>query len=112
MSGVVVHLAEGDPQRQSAVLRNLVNLRADLGPNVALELVALGAGVGLLTGESGLAAGVAQVVAIGVTPVACLNTLASRALTPERLLPRVGTVPSGFGHLARRQLDGWAYVRP
>lgn len=112
MSGVVVHLVESDPDRQSAVQRNVMNLRADLGPQVTIELVAHGPGVELMTGESGLAGGIAHLVAIGVTPLACLNTLASRALTPEALLPGVGVVPSGIGHLARRQLDGWAYVRP
>lgn len=112
MSGVVVHLAEGDPGRQSAVLRNVMNLRADLEPMVSIELIAHGPGVELMTGESGLADGVAQLVSIGVTPLACLNTLASRGLTPEDLLPGVGVVPSGIGQLARRQLEGWAYVRP
>lgn len=114
MSGVVVHVAEAEAEaeRQSTILRNVLNLRADLGPDVPVELVAHGPGVVLLTWESGLQAGVAQLVAVGVRPVACLNTLASRALTPDDLLPEVGTVPSGVGHLARRQLEGWAYLRP
>lgn len=112
MSGVVVHLAEAGAERHAAILRNALNLRADLGPDVPVELVAHGPGVELLTGESGLESAVTQLVAVGARPVACLNTLASRALTPDDLLPEVGTVPSGVGHLARRQLEGWAYVRP
>lgn len=112
MSGVVVHLAETGSDRHEAVLRNVLNLRADLGPDVPVELVAHGPGVELLTGESGLATGVAQLVSVGVHAVACLNTLASRALAPEALLDGVGTTTSGMGHLARRQLEGWAYVRP
>ncbi len=112
MSGVVVHLSEADIEHQAAVLRNVLNVRADLGPDVPVELVAHGPGVALLTGESGLTATVAQLVSVGVRPVACLNTLASRVLTPEALLTGVGTVPSGMGHLARRQLAGWAYLRP
>ena len=112
MSGVVVHLAEEGAERHAAILRNVLNLRADLGPDIPVELVAHGPGVALLTGESGLESGVAQVVAVGVRPVACLNTLASRALTPGDLLPGVATAPSGVGHLAPRQLEGWAYVRP
>lgn len=112
MSGVVVHLAEAGTERQSAVLRNVLNLRADLGPGVPVELVAHGPGVELLTGESCLDAEVRQVLDQGVRLLACRNTLASRGLAPDDLLPGVGMTPSGVGHLARRQLEGWAYVRP
>ena len=51
MSGVVVHLAEAGAQRRSAILRTVLNLRADLGPDVPVELVAHGPGVALLTGS-------------------------------------------------------------
>jgi hypothetical protein len=112
MSGVVVHVSEGSTDRQSTVLRNVLNLRAELGPDVPVELVAHGPGVGLLTGESGLDEEVRALGVAGVRALACLNTLASQGLTPEALLAGVGTVPSGMGHLARRQLEGWAYVRP
>jgi intracellular sulfur oxidation DsrE/DsrF family protein len=112
VTGVVVHLAEAGAERQSAVLRNVLNLRADLGPDVAVELVAHGPGVELLTGESGLREAVSGLGSAGVRALACRNTLAARGLTPEDLLPDVGTVGSGVGHLARRQLEGWAYVRP
>lgn len=112
MSGVVVHLAEPGAERHAAVLRNVLHLRSDLGPDVPIELVAHGPGVELLTGESGLDDGVRSLSAAGVRAVACLNTLAARGLAPGDLLPEVGTVSSGVGHLARRQLEGWAYVRP
>lgn len=107
-----MHLAEAGSERQSAVLRNVVNLRADLGPEVPVELVAHGPGVELLTGESGLGAEVARAQALAVRFLACRNTLDSRGLDVEDLLPEVGTTASGVGHLARRQLEGWAYLRP
>lgn len=110
--GVVVHLLEAEPQRQAAVLRNVANLCSDLGPDVPVELVAHGGGVELVTGESGLGTGLADVVTRGVVVLACANTLDARDLTARALLPDVDTVPSGIGHLARRQFDGWAYVRP
>lgn len=112
MTGVVVQVAEGEAERHSAILRNVLNLTADLGATVPVEVVAHGPGVQLLTGESGLDAEVAQVIAAGVRLVACCNTLRAQELTAEDLLPGVGTVPSGVGHLARRQLEGWAYLRP
>lgn len=112
MNGVVVHIAESRATRQATTVRNVLNLRADLGPDVPIELVAHGAGVDLLTGESGLDEEVHTLSVAGVRALACLNTLASRGLTPDDLLPEAGTVPSGVGHLARRQLKGWAYLRP
>jgi hypothetical protein len=111
MSGVVVHLSEAGTEHQAAVLRNVLNLRADLGPDEPVELVVHGAGVALLTGESGLDEEVRTLNLAGVRALACLNTLASRGLTPDDLLPEAGTVSSGVGHLARRQLKGWAYLR-
>lgn len=111
MNGVVVHLAESEANRQSTILRNVLNLRADLGPDVPIELVAHGAGVDLLIDESGLDEEVRALNLAGVRTLACLNTLASRGLTPDDLFPEAETVPSGVGHLARRQLEGWAYLR-
>lgn len=110
--GVVVHLVEDDPGRQHAVLANVTNLMAALTGTVPVELVAHGPGVSLLTGETGLAAELRTVIEAGAFPVACENTLRSRKLTAGDLVERVGTVDSGMAHLARRQLHGWAYLRP
>jgi len=110
--GVVVHLVEDDLDRQRAVLRNVVNLRAALERSVAIEVVTHGPGLTLLTGETGLAEDVAHLRGDGVIFWACANTMRSRGLTLEDLLEGVASVDSGVAHLARRQLQGWAYLRP
>ena len=111
-AGVVVHLNEADPDKHSAVLRNVLNLRADLGPDVPVEVVVHGAGLGIALAGSAKAGHIAELVADGVAFAACENTLRSRDLSAEQLLPGVVVVPSGVGELARRQLSGWAYLRP
>jgi intracellular sulfur oxidation DsrE/DsrF family protein len=108
-AGVVVHLAEGDPDRQHAVLVNVRNLGQALGHSVPVELVAHGPGVSLLTGETGLSE---DLMAGGVATLACENTMRSRELESDDLVIGVATVDSGVAHLARRQLEGWAYLRP
>lgn len=109
---VVVHLPEADPARHEAVLRNTANLIRALEPGATIELVAHGPGVELCTGESGLAAGLADLQSAGATVCACANTLAARELTAAALLPGVTVVDSGVAHLVRRQRLGWAYLRP
>ena len=110
--GVVVHLAEDDVHRQRAVLRNVVNLRSALERSGAIEVVTHGPGLTLLTGETGLAADAAHLQGDGVSFRACENTMRSRDLTLDDLLEGVESVESGVAHLTRRQLQGWAYLRP
>ena len=107
----MVHVAEASPERHQTILRNVTNLIADLG-HVPVEVVAHGPGVELLTGESGHAAAVLQIIDLGVRVLACGNTLNARDLTVDDLLDDLSAIPSGVGHLARRQLEGWAYLRP
>lgn len=111
-AGVVVHLSEGDPDKHRAVLRNVANLRLDLGPDVPVELVVHGPGLAVALRTGAESRQVSDLVAEGVAVAACQNTLRSLDITPEALLPGVVVVPSGVGELARRQLSGWAYVRP
>jgi intracellular sulfur oxidation DsrE/DsrF family protein len=111
-AGVVVHLAEALPERHRAVLQNVRNLRAALDDGIPVELVTHGPGVDLVVTGSQTRADLAAVVSSGVDVLACRNTLQARGLGTNDLLPQVGTVDSGVAHLARRQLAGWAYLRP
>lgn len=110
-TGVVIHIAEASAERHQAILRNITNLVVDLD-HVTVEVVAHGPGVELLTGESGQSEAVTHVTALGVRFLACGNTLNARELSANDLLDGVLTVPSGVGHLTRRQLQRWAYLRP
>ena len=107
--GVVVHVTEADPERFTRLLRNAANLRADLGPEPAIELVVHGPAVALLLVGSPLREQIAALPEI--TACACANSLRSLERTVEDLLPDVHVVPSGVGWVVRRQQQGWSYVR-
>lgn len=109
---VIFQVAESDPTLHEAALRNVRNVAVDLGPDAELAVVAHGAGISLVTGESGLEQEVAELVKQGVDVLACRNTMNRKQIPDERLLPQVGIVTSGIGELVRRQHEGWAYVRP
>jgi uncharacterized protein len=95
------------------VLANTENLLSGLGEgSVEVELVVNGEGVVALLRAPGPNAGnVEHVAARGVRVLACANSMRAMDLTQETLLPAVEIVPSGAGHLVRRQAEGWAYLR-
>ena len=111
-SGVVVHLDEGGDDKYRAVLRNVGNLVTDLGDQTPVELVAHDPGIGLCLDDSTHAEGLQELIGQGVVVAACENTLETKGIGADRLAAGVVTVPSGIGELARKQQQGWAYVRP
>lgn len=108
---VVFQLDDANPDKHEAVLRNVRNTVADLGPDVSVLVVAHGPGLGLLTGASGFADQLAGLVGQGVAFAACGNTMRRQEVPESALLPDVTVVSSGIGEVVRRQHDGWAYVR-
>lgn len=110
--GLVAHGAGPLPDGALAgVLRSSQNAVDALGPGVPVEAVIQGPGVALLAEDSEHRAEVLAALTHGVRVLACGNSLRSADLPAERLLPGVGVVPAAIAHLARRQWDGWAYVR-
>jgi intracellular sulfur oxidation DsrE/DsrF family protein len=111
---VVFHLDESSKGRTDQVFRNIENLLDDLGEkNVEVELVANGGGVkALINGPDSHAEQATQLVARGVLLAACANSLNQLEITRETLFASVEIVPSGVGELVKKQVDGWAYIRP
>ncbi len=112
MSGVVVHLNDGDPQVQRAVLRNALNLVPEVGAGTPIEVVVHGPGLGLALPGAEAGAALAEVQAAGIVLAVCRNSMRSQGVADADLVPGVVPVPSGVGHLVARQRDGWAYLRP
>lgn len=109
---VVWQVVESDPALHERLLRQVVNLLADLGPDgLEVEVVAHGAGLDLLLPGGPAAAVIGDLQDRGVVFRACANTLRSRELEPGDLLAGVLTVPSGVGAIVRRQSQGWSYLR-
>lgn len=110
--GVVVHLVDADPGRQSDVLRNVRNLLEELDGGSPIEVVVHGGGVTAALSASPNAEHVARLIGLGVTLAVCNNTLQARDIASDELIAGATIVPAGIAELVRRQRDGWAYLRP
>ncbi|WP_430298268.1 DsrE family protein [Sinomonas sp. B1-1] len=115
MAGLCVHGNGPSPETWlPASMRTALNAVADLGGDRPVELVVQGPGVALLTagkGAEGPAAQLDELLGAGIAVLACANSLRSAGVDESDLRPGVRVVPAAVGHLARRQWDGWAYVR-
>lgn len=109
---VVFHLSSPDQADHSHALANVENLLADETVETdAVALVANGDAVRALLADAPHADRVAALIERDVEVVACGNSLQSRDLTDEDLLDGVAVGSSGVGELARRQADGYGYVK-
>lgn len=110
---IVFQINEENVKKWNEVLVNIRNIQADLGPqNVAIALVAIGPGLGMLTAESLAANGVQDALAAGVEFVACGNSMKAQKLAKDDLIEGVKVSVAGYVELMKRQQAGWAYLRP
>ncbi len=113
---VVIQVSTDDARSQNIALNNAVNLQKALGPdNIAIEIVAFGPGLGMLTQQSPVKERVTSLALQNVDFKACGNTMkkvkAQTGFDPE-LLEGIEVVPAGVLHIIQRQKQGFAYVRP
>ncbi|PSR22552.1 MAG: hypothetical protein C7B45_06400 [Sulfobacillus acidophilus] len=112
MAGVVFHVNDAEPDRHKSVLRNVRNLLDDM-PDLNIEVVLHGDGVVLAISETtSVAQDVLDLQQRGVVIAVCQNTLRQKQISESALLPGMTLVPSGQGELVRKQLEGYAYVKP
>lgn len=109
---IVFQVTDGDPARWNLVLNNVGNLRAAIGKDADIEVVAYGPAVTLLKTDSPIAARISEAVQANVRVVACENTMANMQLTKAEMLRDVGYVPAGVVEVMRKQQQGYAYIRP
>ncbi len=110
---IVIQINEENVKKWNEVLVNIRNIQAELGPqNVAIALVAIGPGLGMLTAESLAAGGVQDALTVGVEFVACGNTMKALKIPREDLIDGVKIRTAGYVELMKRQQAGWAYLRP
>lgn len=112
-SRIVVQVNDGDLKKWNAVLGNIRNIRAELGDGkVAVTVVVIGAGLGMVAAESLAANGVLEARAEGVRFVACGNSMKAQSLTRDDLLDGVEVAAAGYVEIIRLQQQGWIYLRP
>jgi len=110
---VVIQVDENDEGRWNLALDNIRNAQKDVGAkNIDIELVAYGPGVAMLQDDSLVANRVQVAMAAGVRFVACRNTMQAKHLTEDEMIPGIGYVQAGVVEIIRKQMEGFAYLRP
>ena len=110
---VVIQVSDNDPAKWNLAINNAKNIQTDLGaPNVDIEIVAYGPGIGMLKMDSPVGGRIDEASAAGVKVLACENTMRGQKLTRTDMLNGIGYVPAGVVELMTRQQQGWAYIRP
>lgn len=110
---IVIQINEDDGRKWMAVLANLRNIQAELGvQNVAIAVVAIGPGLGMLTADSIAANDVQDALTTGVEFVACGNSMQAQHLEKDDLVAGVTVAKAGYVEIMRRQQQGWTYLRP
>ena len=97
-------------------MNNAVNLQKALGQdNVAIEIVAYGPGLTMLTPKSKASKRVPSLALQDITFSACGNTKAKmtkKSGKEVKLVEGVQVVPAGVLRIIELQAAGYAYVRP
>lgn len=110
---VVIQINEEDGKKWMAVLANIRNIQAELGPNnVAIAVVAIGAGLGMLAADSIAANEVEDAIKSGVEFIACGNSMTAQKISPEDLVAGSKIAKAGYVEIMRRQQAGWSYLAP
>jgi intracellular sulfur oxidation DsrE/DsrF family protein len=108
---VVIQLDTPDQQAWQQVLHQIENLLAE-DESASVEVVCSGRGIDLIRRDTThVSIELANLVARGVSFVACNNSLRQRSISEAELFPYVTIVPSAIGELIRAQRDGKAYLK-
>jgi intracellular sulfur oxidation DsrE/DsrF family protein len=109
---VVMQVSNLEPRGWNQALNNALALTRNAGKaNVQIEIVAIGAGIGLLKYNSPFPKEINAVLGVGVKVIACGETMKALMLEKDDMLPNISYVPGGLIEVLDRQHDGWQYVK-
>ena len=113
---IVIQVSTDDARTQKIALNNAVNVQKLYGmDNVAIEVVAYGPGLGILTTKSKEAGRVKSLAMQNIKFSACGNTMAKiekKTGKKPQLTEGVGTVKAGVARIMALQEQGYSYLRP
>jgi intracellular sulfur oxidation DsrE/DsrF family protein len=113
---VALQLSDGEPARQSLVLSVAFNILKSFGPDkVAIEVVAFGPGIELLSEDNPNAPLIRSLVTQGVQFDACVNTIQTierKSGKPFPLNPAARRVEAGVPQLILLSEHGYTVIRP
>lgn len=110
---VVMQISENQPPVWNLALNNIRNVQKELGAkNIEVEVVAYGPGLAMLRDDATVANRVQEALASGVRFVACRNTMENQKITEAQMLPGISYAQAGVIEIIRKQMEGYAYLRP
>ena len=111
---LVFHINE--PDKWQRVIMNINNFLNDVGQgNADIEVVANGEAVAVFKNDgltNNFVEQMQKLAEIGVSFVACQNALKAQSIAKESLPEFVTVVPAGITEIARKQTEGFAYIKP
>ncbi len=113
---VVIQVSSDDKATRTLALNNAANLQELYGiDNITVEIVAYGAGLGILTADYEDATRVKSLAMQNITFSACGNTMkkiAKKSGKEPVLTEGVQVVKAGVGQIIELQEQGYSYIRP
>jgi hypothetical protein len=111
---VVMGISHGDDESIHHGLSTANNLLKFYGPEkIHLRIVAYYHGIRtLLKSEKEIAVRVRALQQYGVEFVACGNTMETKKITPDQLIPDVEIVSAGIAEVIERAAEGAFYIQP
>lgn len=113
---IVIQVSTDDVRTQNIAMNNAINLQKALGQdNIAIEIVAYGPGLTMLTNKSPASKRVPSLAMQDITFSACGNTKAKMEEKSGKeivLVEGVQIVPAGVLRIMELQEQGYTYIRP
>lgn len=111
--GIVIQVSDNNPAKWNLALNNAHNLEQGLGEkHPPIEIVAYGPGLNMLKKGSKVESRLGEATKSGITLSACENTMRAQHVTKKDIDAHSGFVPSGVVEIAKRESEGWVYLRP
>lgn len=112
--GLVLHIVSDDRERILGAVASARNAIAALGDDLQVDIVTQGGAVVGVAKESEESGPIAEALAETPNVNVHLCSLAAKGngiTADEQLIERAHLAPTATAHCAKRQLEGWAYVR-
>lgn len=109
---IVMQLSSNDTLVWKGLMNNLKHLKAGWGDSVVIEVVAHGPGLDFLTkGKTTQQEKISHFKQMGITFIACENTMMERKIPKETIIAEATFVKMGIGEIVRKQELGWSYIK-
>lgn len=110
--GVVVHVNDGNVDKQRSALRQTANLREEM-PDIPISLVLQADAVTVaVEKDTPLAKEIIELQSRGVRIAVCRRTLKAKQIDEQSLMPYVQIVSSAMSELVLLQDAGYRYIKP